>query len=214
MLRPHYFAVAEPFENTVVISKSRFITTLLPINDFEDAMAKVKAMSKKYSDATHNCYAFISNENATEQRFSDDGEPQGTAGVPMLEVLKKRGVYKTLAVVTRYFGGIKLGASGLVGAYSTSVSEALDNAKTVEMIWAVAIKITISYGIYKKVEEVCVSKGGQILSVEYGNSVELTAAIPEESSNDVIAKIVDITLDKAKIEIVDRSYVAFVANRA
>ena len=213
-MQKSYFTLAEPFEHTLVISKSRFITTLLPIKDYDDAISKVKSISKKYGDATHNCYAFISNQSATEQRFSDDGEPQGTAGVPMLEVLKKRRAFMTLAVVTRYFGGIKLGASGLVGAYSASVSEALDNAKTVEMIWAVAVKITISYGIYKKVEEVCVSNGGQILSVEYGNSVELTAAIPEEASNDVIAKIVDITLDKAKIEIVDRSYVAFVANRA
>lgn len=204
-----YFSVAEPFENTIVISKSRFITTLLPIKDYDDAIAKVKSISKKYGDATHNCYAFISNESATEQRFSDDGEPQGTAGVPMLEVLKKRGVYMTLAVVTRYFGGIKLGASGLVGAYSSSVSEALDKAKSVKMTWADVIKITVSYSIYKKVEDACLGKGGQVESVEYGNDVTLTVAIPEESSKDFVAKVVDITLDRAKIEKVKCDYVAF-----
>ena len=204
-----YFTILEPFENTVVINKSRFITTLLPIKDYDDAIVKVKSISKKYSDATHNCYAFISNESATEQRFSDDGEPQGTAGVPMLEVLKKRGVYMTLAVVTRYFGGIKLGANGLVGAYSSSVSEALDKAKPIKMVWAEAMKITVSYTIYKKVEEACLSKGGKVESVEYGNDVTLTVAIPEESSKDFVAKIVDITLDKAKIEKIKCDYVAF-----
>ena len=204
-----YFALTEPFENTIVINKSRFITTLLPIKDYDDAIYKVKSVSKKFSDATHNCYAFISNHTATEQRFSDDGEPQGTAGVPMLEVLKKRGVYMTLAVVTRYFGGIKLGANGLVGAYSSSVSEALDKAKTVKMIWADVMQITVSYAIYKKVEEACVSKGGQVESVEYGNDVTLTVAIPEQISKDVVAKIVDITQDKAKIEVLKSDYVAF-----
>ena len=212
MQTPNYFAIAEPFENTIVISKSRFITTLLPIEDYDDANSKVKAISKKYSDATHNCYAFISNESATEQRFSDDGEPQGTAGVPMLEVLKKRGVYKTLAVVTRYFGGIKLGANGLVGAYSSSVSEALNKAKRVKMIWADNMAITTSYGVYKKVEEACVSMGGRVESVEYGNDVTLSVAIPAETSESVVAKIVDITLDKAKIEKVATNYVAFASN--
>ena len=204
-----YFTVAEPFENTIVISKSRFITTLLPIKDYDDGIAKVKSISKKYGDATHNCYAFISNENATEQRFSDDGEPQGTAGVPMLEVLKKRGVYMTLAVVTRYFGGIKLGANGLVGAYSSSVSEALDAAKPVKMIWSQVMKITLSYAIYKKVEEACLNKGGRVEIVEYGNDVTLTVAIPEKDAKDFVAKVVDITLDKAKIEAVGTNYVPF-----
>lgn len=207
-----YFTVEEPFENTVVISKSRFITTLMPIRDYDDAISKVKAISKKYGDATHNCYAFISNQSATEQRFSDDGEPQGTAGTPMLEVLKKRNVYMTLAVVTRYFGGIKLGASGLVGAYSSSVSEALDKAKTVKMIWADVLQINASYAIYKKVEEACVNKGGQVESVEYGNDVTLTVAIPEQVARDTVAKIVDITLDKAKIETLKSDYVAFNAS--
>ena len=212
MQTPNYFAIAEPFENTIVISKSRFITTLAPIADYDDAIAKVKEISKKYSDATHNCYAFISNESATEQRFSDDGEPQGTAGVPMLEVLKKRGVYKTLAVVTRYFGGIKLGANGLVGAYSSSVSEALNKAKSVEMIWADIFDLTLSYGIFKKVEETCVSMGAQVLDVDYGNDVKLQLAIPVEKSDGVLTKIVDITLDKADIEKINTNYVAFASN--
>ena len=112
-----FYSVDSIYEEIVVINKSKFITTLIPIESQEDAQKNIEIINKKYSDATHNCYAYISNEIATEQRFSDDGEPQGTAGIPMLEVLKKRKMYMTLAVVTRYFGGIKLGAGGLVQAY-------------------------------------------------------------------------------------------------
>ena len=113
MTKEVFYSVKNESEHTIVINKSKFITTLAPIDGYEDALEKIKIVSKKYSDATHNCYAFISNESASEQRFSDDGEPQGTAGMPMLDVLKKRKVCKTLAIVTRYFGGVKLGANGL-----------------------------------------------------------------------------------------------------
>ena len=123
-----YKQVVSPIECEIVIKKSRFITNLIPIENAENADAELKKICKKYSDATHNCYAYISNIIATEQRFSDDGEPQGTAGIPMLEVLKKREIYMTLAVVTRYFGGVKLGASGLVSAYTEGVVSALQSA--------------------------------------------------------------------------------------
>lgn len=208
-MNPSYFTIAEQSQHTIVISKSKFITTLVPIDNYDDAIAKVKAISKKYSDATHNCYAFISNESATEQRFSDDGEPQGTAGMPMLDVLKKKKVYKTLAIVTRYFGGIKLGANGLVGAYTSSVSQALENANISQMVWANLLEITVSYTIYKKVEEICICGGGKVESVVYGNDVTLKVALPEEVSKDIQAKIIDATQGKAKIEQKSTQYVAF-----
>lgn len=94
MTKEVFYSVKNESEHTIVINKSKFITTLAPIDGYEDALEKIKIVSKKYSDATHNCYAFISNESASEQRFSDDGEPQGTAGMPMLDVLKKRKVCK------------------------------------------------------------------------------------------------------------------------
>ncbi|MDE7215993.1 MAG: YigZ family protein, partial [Clostridia bacterium] len=171
MARESFYSVKDLYEHTIVINKSKFITTLTPIENYDDALEKIKAISKKYSDATHNCYAFISNESASEQRFSDDGEPQGTAGVPMLDTLKKRKVCKTLAVVTRYFGGVKLGANGLVGAYSSSVAQALDNAILVKNEWADIAEISLGYGEYKKVEEQCKDAGGQVVSVEYDRDV-------------------------------------------
>lgn len=204
-----FLSIKEPFENTVIINKSRFITTLLPITNYDDAVAKIKELNKKYSDATHNCYAFVSNACATEQRFSDDGEPQGTAGMPMLEVLKKRKVYMTLAVVTRYFGGIKLGANGLVGAYSSSVAEALDKATLVKNRAAVILNIKVGYGIYKKIEECLASFEGQTINIVYDNDVTLEVAVPEENSEEFCKKVVDITLDKAQTTRVETKYYQF-----
>lgn len=204
-----FLSIKEPFENTIVINKSRFITTLLPINDYDDAVVKIKELNKKYSDATHNCYAFVSNTNATEQRFSDDGEPQGTAGIPMLEVLKKRKAYMTLAVVTRYFGGIKLGANGLVGAYSSSVAEALDKATLVKNRAADILGIKAGYGIYKKIEECLSGFEGQTVNTVYDNDVTLEVAVPKENSEEFRKKVVDITLDKAEINLIDTKYHQF-----
>lgn len=209
MRKDWFFCVDEPFENTLVINKSRFITTLLPVENYDDAIEKYKSISKKYSDATHNCYAFISNSQATEQRFSDDGEPQGTAGMPMLEVLKKRKVYMTLAVVTRYFGGIKLGANGLVGAYSSSVAEALDKAVVAKNQPAVVYEVVASYGLYKKIEEKAISMCGEILSTAYDNDVTLTVVLPEEKGEDFCNKVVDLSQDKAKITLLEERYHKF-----
>ena len=109
-----YISIESAFTYEKVISRSVFIVTLIPIDTGEQAIDEIRRIRSRYSDATHNCYAYIASDG---MRQSDDGEPQGTAGAPMLEVLRKRGVGRLLAVVTRYFGGIKLGAAGLVGAY-------------------------------------------------------------------------------------------------
>lgn len=209
MQKDWFFCVEEASENTIVINKSRFITTLVPVENYEDATDKYKRICKKYSDATHNCYAFISNFQATEQRFGDDGEPQGTAGMPMLEVLKKRKVYMTLAVVTRYFGGIKLGANGLVGAYSSSVAEALDRAALVKNRPAAVYEVTCSYGLYKKVEECAETLEGEVIDTQYDNDVRLTLALPEENAKAFCDKTVDISLDKAIVRLVEERYHKF-----
>ena len=120
-----YLSATGETTHEIVIQRSRFICTLKRIDGFDDALSFVKSVKKKYSDATHNCYAFISNAAGTEQRFSDDGEPQGTAGQPMLNVFQREGVTNAVCVVTRYFGGILLGAGGLTRAYSKGARDAL-----------------------------------------------------------------------------------------
>ena len=204
-----FYPVKNESEHTIVINKSKFITTLAPIDGYEDALEKIKIVSKKYSDATHNCYAFISNESASEQRFSDDGEPQGTAGMPMLDVLKKRKVCKTLAIVTRYFGGVKLGANGLVSAYSSSVAQALDNAGLVKNEWADIAQITLGYGECKKAEEICSKAGGQNVEINYDKDVTLTVALPSNTSKETLEKIIDLTQGKAKINPISSGYFQF-----
>ena len=113
------------YENTIIINKSRFITHVYPITNACEANFILDSLRKKYYDATHNCYAYIIGDNQEIQKFSDDGEPKGTAGFPILDAIKKNNFTNVLVVVTRYFGGILLGAGGLVRAYSESTSEAL-----------------------------------------------------------------------------------------
>lgn len=126
-----YLSVGGRCVTEKVIEKSRFIATSSHVDGEEEAKAFVDEIRKTYSDATHNCYAYIADENGNFMRMSDDGEPQGTAGMPMLEVVKANGLKQVAVVVTRYFGGIKLGAGGLVRAYSGAVAENLAQAKKV-----------------------------------------------------------------------------------
>lgn len=204
-----YRAVDKEFEETIIIQKSKFITTLVPIASYEDAQSKLNIIKKKYSDATHNCYAFISSENAIEQRFSDDGEPQGTAGVPILEVLKKKNIYMTLCVVTRYFGGIKLGASGLVGAYSSCASSAIDNANIVEYKFSNEIEIILDYSLYKKAEELITKYEGQESNIEYSDCVKIQCVVPVDNAKALQDDIINLTSGQAKIEIKNTKYNKF-----
>ena len=140
--------INEIITNEIVINKSRFITTLFPVKNIDDVNYFLSLTKKKYYDATHNCYAYIIGENANIQKCSDDGEPQKTAGFPMLDVLKKNNMTNILAITTRDFGGILLGAGGLVRAYSESVSECLKNAKKYQNVTYQKIIINIDYSVY------------------------------------------------------------------
>ncbi|ROP64369.1 YigZ family protein [Curtobacterium sp. PhB115] len=131
MVRRFPSTIAAAVEHEIVITKSRFITTLAPVAGVDEADAVIADVRRRRWDARHNCTAMVTGVLGDQARSSDDGEPSGTAGVPMLEVLRRRDLTDLVAVVTRYFGGVKLGAGGLVRAYSTSVSEALDAARLV-----------------------------------------------------------------------------------
>ncbi|WFR66505.1 YigZ family protein [Curtobacterium flaccumfaciens] len=132
MVTPRFpSTIAAAVEHEIVITKSRFITTVAPVTMLEDAERVIAEVRRRHWDARHNCTAMVTGVLGDQARSSDDGEPSGTAGVPMLDVLRRRGLTDVVAVVTRYFGGVKLGAGGLVRAYSTSVSEALDRTALV-----------------------------------------------------------------------------------
>ncbi len=120
------FYIKDSITNTIIINKSKFIANIFPVRDIDDCLNKLQDIKTKYFDATHNCYAYIIGDEQNIQKCSDDGEPQKTAGFPILDVLKKRNITNVLAIVTRYFGGTLLGASGLIKAYSSATSLALD----------------------------------------------------------------------------------------
>ncbi|MGC3994941.1 MAG: YigZ family protein [Propionicimonas sp.] len=138
--------IAGRVEHELVVKKSRFIATLQPVASVADAEAAIAALRRQYWDARHHCVALVVGHHAEQQRSSDDGEPSGTAGVPMLEVLRQRGMTDVVAVVTRYFGGVLLGVGGLVRAYSSAVSGALDVAAIVRREVLVEVGIDVPHG--------------------------------------------------------------------
>lgn len=203
-----YYGVTKQVISETVIKKSRFITTLMPIESAQDAESKLSAIRAEYKDATHNCYAYIGDNNSGVMRYSDDGEPQGTAGAPMLEVLKRRGLGFTLAVVTRYFGGVKLGANGLVGAYTDSVVNALDNADIAEFKMSAIASTSVNYALDKRIGT-SIESVGKVINKAYGADIEFVFAVPIESLDQIKACISDITLGSSEIKIIEQKYIAY-----
>lgn len=203
-----YYGVTKPFRIETVIKKSRFITTLTPITDAQDAETQLSAIRAEFKDATHNCYAYIGDNNSGVMRYSDDGEPQGTAGAPMLEVLKRRKLGFTLAVVTRYFGGVKLGANGLVGAYTDSVVNALDNAEIAEFKLSAITSVSVVYALDKKIGAL-IDSIGKVIDKDYGTDIKYTFAVPEESLEEIKAYILDMTLGNSEIKVIEKKYIAY-----
>ena len=161
--------------NEIVIKNSRFITLLIEVFDDTDINKIFEEVKEKYPKATHYCYAYITK---TFKKASDDGEPGGTAGMPMLNVLEKEGMINTLAITIRYFGGIKLGAGGLVRAYSKSVRDAIINADTIEIEEGYSVKVVVSYDEQKNLEYNL--KDCEIINKEYLEDVTYTVLIPKD----------------------------------
>ena len=198
-----YVSVTEEFVDEKVIARSVFITTLVPIETGEQAQEEIKRIRSRYSDATHNCYAYVASDGI---RQSDDKEPQGTAGAPMLEVLRKRGASRILAVVTRYFGGVKLGAAGLVSAYGGCVAEALDKADCRRYVYSDVIDIECGYQLVSAVTQGVVKWGASILGTQYGERVVVSACADVSDSAAIIDKIADITAGRASARVVRSAY--------
>lgn len=203
-----YLTVDGVTENTVEIKRSKFIATLSHVESGEDAEAFVRAVRKRYPDATHNCYAYIADELGNETRFSDDGEPGGTAGQPMLEVLKKRGVVRAAVVVTRYFGGIKLGAGGLVAAYTDSVSEVLDAAGIRRMTECAEVTVECDYSDHSAIEGALTRAGALRGEAVYGENVRSVWYAETDKSGELLELVSAKSLGKVKAEITGRCYKA------
>ena len=178
-------------EDEFIERKSRFIGRLWPVETEEAALEKIQEMKKKHYDATHNCWAYIIKDGAV--RFSDDGEPGGTAGMPMLQVLQREGLYNCVCVVTRYFGGILLGAGGLVRAYTKGAKIAVDAAgKSMKRVWTV-LYVPCPYTYYERVKLLVAEYEGIIRTTDFGAEVELELLFPEKLTDTFLEKLTDMT---------------------
>lgn len=187
-------------QGEIVEKKSRFIATLQPVDTEEEAIAFIEATKKKYWDARHNCSAYIIGERGEVERCSDDGEPNQTAGKPMLEVLRGLELRNVVVVVTRYFGGTLLGTGGLVRAYTQAVKAGIDNSVLVEKILAIKLNIGTDYNGVGKIQYILGQNQIQILASDYGESVNITALVPLPEVENIKAQITEGTNGRAVLE--------------
>ena len=168
------------------VKKSKFIANIIKITDEQDAKEKLNQIRKEYSDARHNCYAYIVYDNETKtkiEKSSDDREPSGTAGIPMLTLLQKNNLVNVLIVVTRYFGGILLGTGGLVRAYTDSSKQALEAAKIIELQYGEILEYCIEYDEFEYFKYICEKNNIEIVKTEYLNNIKVTIKLREEDKS-------------------------------
>ena len=205
-VREPYRMVLEGGQAELVEKKSRFIANVRPVESEAEAVAFIDEMKKKYWDARHNCSAFVIGTKAELTRCSDDGEPSGTAGRPMLDVLLGRELHNVCAVVTRYFGGTLLGTGGLVRAYGGAVQEGLKNCVVLEKCLARKWKIWTDYSGLGKVQYILAEAELPILDSEYGEGVDLTILVPFDQAGAAEKKLIEGTNGRCRIEKLDEVY--------
>ena len=194
-------------EEEFVEKKSRFIGRIWPVETEEEALRKIQEMKKKHYDATHNCWAYVIRDGAV--RFSDDGEPGGTAGMPMLQVLQREALYNVVCVVTRYFGGILLGAGGLVRAYTRGAKIAVDAAgKSMKRVWT-ALYLPCPYSYYERVKLAVAAFDGLIRKTDYGAEIELEVLFPEGRTQAFLTHLRDMTSGTVEAMEIGQEYRAF-----
>ena len=186
-----YLIPTKDADAEMIEKKSRFIGHIFRTETEEEALARLKEMRETYWDATHNVYAYVIKDGPT--RFSDDGEPGGTAGMPVLDVLQREGVYNVCCVVTRYFGGTLLGTGGLVRAYSRSAKVALDAAGlSQKRVWE-RVEIPCPYGLFEQVKNEIAAHDGMIQTTEFGAGVQIGAIFPAAGTEAFLRRLTDLS---------------------
>ena len=202
-----YLVPTRDAQDEFVEKRSRFIGYLFHTPTEEEAVARIKEMREKHWDAPHNVYAYIIHKGPT--RFSDDGEPGGTAGMPTLQVLQREGLEDVCCVVTRYFGGILLGAGGLVRAYAHGAKLAVDAAgKSIRRIWDV-IYLPVPYSWYERMLQEIQRFGGVVRETQFGADVELEVLTPQGQTQDFLARVVDLSAGTLEGMVAGQEYRAF-----
>ena len=197
-------------EAEIIEKKSRFIATVCPVKSEEEAIAFIESMRKKYWNATHNCFAYVIGEQFQMQRCSDDGEPSGTAGKPMLDVLLGEEIHDVVVVVTRYFGGTLLGTGGLVRAYSGATKEGLLASKVITKVHGQKLSVQTDYTGLGKIQYILGQRGLTILNSVYTDKVELEVLIPEDEISGVMAEITEGTNGQAILQLSEECYFAMI----
>lgn len=187
-------------QGEIVEKKSRFIANIFPIETEEDALEKIAQIRKKHYDARHNCFAYVIGDKNETERCSDDGEPSGTAGRPMLEVLTGAGVHNAVAIVTRYFGGTLLGTGGLVRAYTGAMKAGLEACVIMEQHRGYRIQIITDYNDMGKIQYLARTMELTELDMVYSDGVEIYLLVPEDAADRFEADVVEKTAGKAKID--------------
>ena len=201
-----YIMLSKGAQAELVEKKSRFIATIRPVSSEEEAVAFIEEMKKKYYDARHNCSAFVIGSKGELTRSSDDGEPSGTAGRPMLEVLTGSGIRNIAVVVTRYFGGVLLGTGGLVRAYSGAVKMALEQCETITRRYGVQMLIKTDYNGVGKIQYLLGSKDVVIQDSVYAADVQMIVLVPIEEYDRLCKELVEATNGRVGLEEVEKLY--------
>ncbi len=203
-----YKTIAGRCEARFIEKKSEFIGYLAPVLTEEDAVKFVAEIRALHPKARHNCYAYILRENNTA-RHSDDGEPQGTAGAPIFEVLRKEGLTDVACVVTRYFGGILLGAGGLTRAYAKAAKDAVNSAEIKLMCEAVLLEISLDYALYGRLAAVFAEFGARVCSEDFSEQVKIAVHVRAELSEQLRNRLVDVCNGKVAVEETEKIWFDF-----
>lgn len=206
--RVEYRTILNESSDEFIERKSRFIGYIKPVTTQEEAVSFINEIKSKHWDATHNVYAYVLREGQV-RRYSDDGEPQGTAGIPVLDVLLKENVTDCVVVATRYFGGTLLGAGGLVRAYSHTAKIAVDAGKVITMKLCKVLKVTCDYNFYGRLNSLIPEMGGVIDDTEFADNVTVTFKLPVGDVSGFEAKLVDMSFGKFHSEEIGEEYKYF-----
>lgn len=213
-MKQKFRALYEGGQGEITEKKSRFIATTFPVDSEEEALGHIEAMKKKYWDARHNCYAYVIGERQQLQRASDDGEPQGTAGRPILEVLLGEEVHNALVVVTRYFGGVLLGTGGLVRAYTEAAHAGLAASRIIEKEHGQRLRLLTDYNGIGKIQYILGQKGIPIENSIYEAEVTLEIITPLLEKEGLIQELVEATSGKIRYEEGEEVVFAMVEGKA
>lgn len=203
-----FYTIKNNIEAEIVEKKSKFIANLIKVESKEEAEEKIKEIKKKYYDARHNCVAYrVLEKGKVEEKASDDGEPSGTAGGPMLNILQKNNLSNVLIVVTRYFGGILLGTGGLVRAYSEALKKAIEESTLIMKVSGIEMKLIVDYNNFEKFKYYCKNNNISIISLEYLEKIECKIQMELEKKEKFIKDYENKELNISNLEILSKKII-------